>query len=74
MTRYSWCGHMPPRARISEPWLRHGSDEAALRIIVVRLWRQYMEIHGLSPAEVPWVLPDLPEAEASVGGAASSSA
>lgn len=74
LTRSAWCGHMPPRARCSEPWQRHGSDAAALHAIVVRMWRQHMEIEGLSPEETPFVLPSVAGREpGSASGVASSS-
>jgi hypothetical protein len=47
-----WNGHVPPRARISEPW---ADDEmASLHIILKRMWQQHIDLNGLTWLACPW--------------------
>ena len=67
-TRRAWCGHVPPRRRISEPFEANGGEHQALRAIVVRIWQQYLELKGQLLSECPFDisqaisrLPSLPQ-------------
>lgn len=70
-TRFAWCGHVPPRARISEQWQKHGSDQVALQCLLARMWRQHCELNAIPEADCPWILGSAASAE---GAAATSSA
>lgn len=70
-TRFAWCAHVPPRSRISEPWQKHGSDQAALQCILRRMWRQHCELSGIAEADCPWALS---RCQGDVSGAAGASA
>lgn len=66
-TKMTWNGHCPPRRRISEPW---GADEqAALALILRRLWDQYLQLSGKESDECPF---DLREAVTEAAAASSS--
>lgn len=69
-TRYSWNAHVPPRARISEAWAKHGGDQQALKCLLRRMWRQHCELQGLPESQCPWKFDDQ---EPAPNGAASSS-
>ena len=45
-----WCGHLPPMKRIQEPWSR-SSEYGAMKIIVRKLWVQYLTIQGKPASE-----------------------
>jgi hypothetical protein len=51
-----WCGHMAPRARISEPY--DGNEGKSLRLILHRLWQQYLEIKAFEWRDCPYVFDD----------------
>ena len=51
-TRMAWNAHMPPRARISEPW--GACEVVALSKILKRVWAQHLEIEGLDATHCPW--------------------
>jgi hypothetical protein len=52
LTHYSWCGHVPPRPRISEMW---GTDvEGALGRLLKRCWALHLEIKGVGWDECPY--------------------
>ena len=56
-TRGAWCGHCPPRKRISEPWSRfEDGDQGALQAILRRMWRQHAELEGIREADLPFNL------------------
>ena len=42
-----WNGHLPPAPRKSEPLHRHASSDEALRSLMQRLWRDYLDRNGL---------------------------
>ena len=50
----AWCGHHPPNARISCPFNKAGSSEAALLDVVARLWKSYLESKGLGAEHCPY--------------------
>ena len=58
----AWCGHCPPRSRISEPWL--SAEQLALRRLLERLWAQHVEFKGLPWDAVPWSFEDAAAAAA----------
>ena len=47
-----WCFHCPPYTRISEPWNR-GGEQVALKAILKRGWRQYLELNALDDEDCP---------------------
>ena len=53
LDRETWNGHMAPRKRIFEKLSDHG-DAGAMRLILKRLWLQYLELNGLPASECPW--------------------
>ena len=44
------CAYVPSRKRISESWAKHNSDEAALKALLPRIWRQWCELNGTTLA------------------------
>lgn len=62
---------VPPRARISEQWQKHGSDQVALQCLLARMRRQHCELNAIPEADCPWILGSAASAE---GAAATSSA
>lgn len=54
-TRGEWCGHFPPNKRISEPYVKHGSADAALRACLRTLWSQWLRMHGRETSDCPVV-------------------
>lgn len=52
-TRGAWNAHVPPRARVSEPYA--DNEALALHRILRRAWLQHLEINGLDfPAHCPY--------------------
>jgi len=51
--RETWNGHMPPRKRIFMSLAEMG-DRGAMLDVLKRLWKQYMELNGLTPECCPW--------------------
>jgi hypothetical protein len=49
-----WNAHVPPRARISEPWA--SSERAALHQIYIRMWTQHLQLTGQTWEACPWDL------------------
>lgn len=53
---YSWCVHVPPRPRISEPW---GLDtQKSLVRIAYRAWVLYLDLNSMDWPDCPHVFPD----------------
>ena len=49
----SWHGHLQPHRRIGASAVAMG-DEEAMKDIFRRLWRQYLDMHGLPDSHCPW--------------------
>ena len=47
-----WCAHVPPRARISEPY--GGNEAMALALILRRVWAQHCELVGATMESTPF--------------------
>lgn len=52
-TRRQWCGHCPPAKRISASWDMPGGEQAAVRDVCQRLWRQHCELKALPLSVAP---------------------
>lgn len=48
----AWIGHVPPNATVSRAWRRYGETES-LRLILVAVWQQHCDLHGLSYRDCP---------------------
>lgn len=55
LTRGQWCGHLPPRRRVSASWFRSGGERQALDEVLKRLWLQFLDLRGLSKEDCPWI-------------------
>ena len=52
LVRCEWCGHCPPRQRISAAWAEH-TEHGAMTVIVRQLWTQWLQLHGLEDKDCP---------------------
>ena len=55
LTRREWCGHheVSGAIRVRAPWDGLGGQQAALKNVVGRLWRQHLEHWGLPETDAP---------------------
>ncbi len=49
----AWQGRLPPWGTLHRGWHRAGSSNAALRQVLVGLWKQYCTAEGFPPQECP---------------------
>lgn len=69
LQRREWAAHLKPYPRVSCRWAEF-TEEGALREILRRVWRQYLEMQGKTEAECP--ISGLFPSGAAAGAAASS--
>ena len=53
LTRRTWNGHFPPCRRVSASWDAPGGENAALKSVLRRLWRSYVDHLGLEDSVAP---------------------
>jgi hypothetical protein len=50
-----WCGHMPPRCRLSSPYHDHEGEQTSMIDVLYRLWQQKAELEACPLSEIcPW--------------------
>ena len=53
VVRSEWCGHCPPHRRAAASWLVFG-EQQALRVVLQRLWDQWLGLRGLDRSACPY--------------------
>jgi hypothetical protein len=53
LVRSAWNAKLDPNPRMSESW-KVNPDDLALKLILARLWRQYLDMHVLPDLDCPF--------------------